>query len=96
MFAGLIRLLKYLAFLLAVFGPGLYVMAVSFAPELIPVHLLAKLAQAGVQPSQCQGKIFGGGNMFPKHSRSSTMHIGRRNGEAARALLQAHGIPIVS
>ena len=32
-------------FLLAVFGPGLYVMAVSFAPELIPVHLLAKLAQ---------------------------------------------------
>ena len=45
-FAGLIRLLKYLAFLLAVFGPGLYVMAVSFAPELIPVHLLAKLAQA--------------------------------------------------
>ena len=43
-FAGLIRLLKYLAFLLAVFGPGLYVMAVSFAPELIPVHLLAKLA----------------------------------------------------
>ena len=35
-FAGLIRLLKYLAFLLAVFGPGLYVMAVSFAPELIP------------------------------------------------------------
>lgn len=44
-FAGLIRLLKYLAFLLAVFGPGMYVMAVSFAPELIPVHLLAKLAQ---------------------------------------------------
>ena len=26
-------------------GRGLYVMAVSFAPELIPVHLLAKLAQ---------------------------------------------------
>lgn len=45
-FAGLIRLLKYLAFLLAVFGPGLYVMAVSFAPEMIPVQLLAKLAQA--------------------------------------------------
>ncbi len=45
-FAGLIRLLKYLAFLLAVFGPGLYVMAVAFAPEIIPVRLLAKLAQA--------------------------------------------------
>lgn len=45
-FAGLIRLLKYLAFLLAVFGPGLYVAAVGFAPEMVPVQLLAKLAQA--------------------------------------------------
>lgn len=44
-FAGLIRMLKYLAFLLSVFGPGLYVMAVSYAPEVIPVRLLAKLAQ---------------------------------------------------
>ena len=43
-FAGLIRILKYLAFLLAVFGPGLYVMAVSFAPEIIPIQLLTKLA----------------------------------------------------
>jgi len=45
-FAGVIRLMKYLAFLLSVFGPGLYVMAVSFAPEIIPVQMLAKLAQA--------------------------------------------------
>ena len=45
-FAGLIRLLKYIAFLLSVFGPGLYVMAVSFAPETIPIELLAKLARA--------------------------------------------------
>ncbi len=45
-FAGLIRLLKYLAFLLAVFGPGLYVMAVAFAPEIIPVRMLARLARA--------------------------------------------------
>lgn len=45
MFAGLIRILKYLAFLLAVFGPGLYVMAVAFAPEIIPIRLLTKLAQ---------------------------------------------------
>lgn len=45
-FSGLIRLLKYLAFLLSVFGPGLYVMAVSFAPEIIPIQLLTKLSQA--------------------------------------------------
>lgn len=47
-FSGLIRLLKYLAFLLSVFGPGLYVMAVSFAPEIIPIQMLTKLAQAEV------------------------------------------------
>lgn len=47
-FSGLIRLLKYLAFLLSVFGPGFYVMAVSYAPEIIPVQLLTKLAQAEV------------------------------------------------
>ena len=45
-FAGMIRVLKYIAFLLSVFGPGLYVMAVEFAPETIPIKLLAKLAQA--------------------------------------------------
>ena len=40
-FAGLIRLLKYLAFL--------YVMAVAVAPEIIPAQLLTKLAQAEAQ-----------------------------------------------
>ena len=38
-FAGMIRILKYIAFLLSVFGPGLYVMAVEFAPETIPIKL---------------------------------------------------------
>lgn len=45
-FAGVIRLLKYLAFGIAVFGPGLYVMALTYAPEIIPVRLLAQMAQA--------------------------------------------------
>lgn len=45
-FSGLIRLLKYTAFFLAVFGPGFYVMAVSFTPEIIPIQLLTTLAQA--------------------------------------------------
>lgn len=30
------------------FGPGLYVMAVAFAPEIIPIRLLTKLAQGEV------------------------------------------------
>lgn len=46
-FAGLIRILKYLAFLLSVFGPGLYVMAVAFAPEIIPIQLLTKPGPRG-------------------------------------------------
>lgn len=58
--------------------------------------MLAELAQAGIKPQQCQSKIFGGGNMFPKQTRKGLMHIGRKNGEAARTLLCAHGIPIVS
>ena len=45
-FSGLIRILKYIAFILSVFGPAFYLLAVSFAPEIIPVQLLAKLAQA--------------------------------------------------
>lgn len=48
-FAGLIRLLKYIAFLLAVFGPGLYVMALTYAPEIIPIRLLSTLAKAEAQ-----------------------------------------------
>lgn len=54
------------------------------------------LQRAGVRISQCQAKIFGGGNMFPRHARAEHMHVGRRNGEAARKMLNHHGIPIIS
>lgn len=58
--------------------------------------MLAELARAGIRASQCQGKIFGGGNMFLRHSQSGAKHVGRKNGEAARALLLKHDVPIVS
>jgi chemotaxis protein CheD len=58
--------------------------------------ILLELQQAGVPPAQCQGKIFGGGNMFPGQLRAGGINVGQRNGEAARELLQAHGIAIVS
>jgi chemotaxis protein CheD len=54
------------------------------------------LARTGVRLSQCQAKIFGGGNMFPGQARTERMHVGRKNGEAARKMLLHHGIPIVS
>lgn len=60
--------------------------------------IVQELRAAGVPPAQCQAKVFGGGNMFPDLSTaaSGAALVGQRNGEAARALLQAHGIGIVS
>lgn len=60
------------------------------------LQMIHELKQVGIAPSQCQAKIFGGGNMFPEHRSKSTVHVGQRNGDAARALLQGHNIPIVS
>jgi chemotaxis protein CheD len=54
--------------------------------------MLAELRQMGVAPSQCQGKVFGGGNMFPDHFRSGVMNVGQRNGEAARSCCNHHGV----
>ena len=54
--------------------------------------MLSKLRAMGVDPKECQAKIFGGGQMFPGASQG----IGRQNGEEALRLLQAHGIRVVS
>lgn len=58
--------------------------------------VLGQMQQAGVPFAQCQAKVFGGGNMFPGLSRAGDIHVGQRNGQAALALLQVNGIPIVS
>lgn len=58
--------------------------------------MIGQLRQAGVHPALCQAKVFGGGNMFPDHSHPNAVNVGKRNGDAARALLQRHNIPIVS
>lgn len=58
--------------------------------------MLREFRKSGVQPGQCQGKIFGGGNMFPNQLRAESGHVGQRNGEAARALLEQHGVPLVA
>ncbi len=57
--------------------------------------MLHELARKNVVAAQCQAKIFGGGNMFPALLQSASVPVGRRNGEAARSLLQAHGIEVV-
>ena len=60
------------------------------------LHLmLRELERHHVRAGQCRAKIFGGGNMFPAQ-RAAGVPVGRRNGEAARGLLQARGIRVVS
>jgi chemotaxis protein CheD len=58
--------------------------------------MLRGLARFGVMPGDCEAKVFGGGRMFPDRVASEPMQVGRRNGEAARRLLEAHGIPLRS
>ena len=64
--------------------------------EEVMMIMLNELARLDVQPGECMGKIFGGGNMFPGQTRSDARSVGLKNGEAARALLISHQIPIVS
>jgi chemotaxis protein CheD len=58
--------------------------------------MVSQLQSHGVQARDCQGKIFGGGVMFPRIERRGVQAIGRRNGEEAEKLLQKYGIPVVS
>lgn len=55
-----------------------------------------ELRANGVEPRQCEAKIFGGGHMFPGRIKVDSNHVGRRNGEAARELLAQHGIGVVT
>lgn len=64
--------------------------------EDVMTIMLHELAAINIQPGACVGKIFGGGNMFPGQTRADARNVGLKNGEAARALLGAHGIPVIS
>ena len=66
-----------------------------YADEAL-ILMLKDLKAAGVNHQQCQAKVFGGGNMFPEHTRANEITIGQRNGEAARALLECQGIEVVT
>jgi chemotaxis protein CheD len=57
--------------------------------------MLHELERRHVRAPDCRAKIFGGGNMFPAQ-RGAGVPVGRRNGEAARKLLKARGIEVVS
>ncbi|MDE2402005.1 MAG: chemotaxis protein CheD [Burkholderiales bacterium] len=58
--------------------------------------MLSELKRQRVPIVECEAKIFGGGNMFPNQSCKCRVNVGQANGEAARAMLLAHGIPVRS
>jgi len=58
--------------------------------------MLTDLRARGVEPHDCQAKIFGGGNMFPGMGHASGINVGQRNGVAARAMLSEQGITVVT
>lgn len=60
--------------------------------------MAAGLRRFGIALAECQGKVFGGGDMFPGYARSGAEgpHVGQKNGMAARALLRAAGVSIVA
>jgi chemotaxis protein CheD len=60
--------------------------------------MVAGLAALGVRESECHAKIFGGGDMFAEASTrlGGGVTVGRRNGRAARAMLEARGIAVRS
>jgi chemotaxis protein CheD len=75
-------------------GLELLALDARYADEALHL-MLQELERRGVRASACNAKIFGGGNMFPAQ-RGAGVRVGRRNGEAARRLLKAHGIEVVS
>jgi chemotaxis protein CheD len=52
--------------------------------------MLRGLARHQVAPRHCAVHLLGGGSMFPQQAEHGD--VGRRNGEAARTLLRAHGL----
>lgn len=58
--------------------------------------MLEGLREQGVPYRQCQAKIFGGAEMFPQVKGAASQGVGRKNGESARRLLEAHHICVQS
>jgi chemotaxis protein CheD len=75
-------------------GLALLELDARYADEALHL-MLHGLERRQVRADACSAKIFGGGNMFPAQ-QGAGVRVGRRNGEAARKLLKAHGIEVVS
>lgn len=75
-------------------GLALRSLDARYADEALQL-MLHELERHSAPAGRCRAKIFGGGNMFPGQ-KAAGVPVGRRNGEAARELLLAHGIEVTS
>lgn len=52
--------------------------------------LLREIAKAKTLPQDYEVKMFGGGNMFPWPGQRAGEHVGSRNADAGRSLIERH------
>jgi len=76
-------------------GPRGLALEGRFGDEALAL-MIDRLERRGIEPRTCEAKLFGGGNMFPGQIRDSDVAVGRKNGEAARSLVENAGLRIVS
>lgn len=78
-------------FLLAQRGASAPLLDARYGNEALAL-MVRDLALRGVEAADCEAHIFGGADMFP--GNRSSLHVGRRNGETAHALLAQRGITV--
>lgn len=66
-----------------------------YADEAIAL-MWRHLLRLGVDPTECQAKLFGGARMFTAESQADVVAVGRRNGDVARELLRERGFKVVA
>lgn len=65
-----------------------------YADEAVQM-LIHEIASFGISQKEYEVKLFGGGNMFPGRSGARD-HVGSKNVESARMLVQKHGFKCVA
>ena len=57
--------------------------------------IFREMHRAATPPHEYQVKMFGGANMFPEHRTQESDHVGQRNVQAARNIVETHGLTCV-
>lgn len=66
-----------------------------YGDEVLPL-MLRELERAGVNPLECEARLYGGGNVSPENASPFIQSIGEENTETARRQLAEYGIKVVA